>query len=60
MLFRGNPDMSITPLTEFSKLLHFGMTNIFFILDRKILGIKDADIAPKPKQDATSFKCHET
>jgi hypothetical protein len=48
--------MSVTPLTQASKLLDFGMKVLKIILDRQANRVEDAYIASKPKKDTGCFE----
>jgi hypothetical protein len=52
MLLGGNPKMSITPITEFSELLDFGMVMIPVILDWKTFRIEDAHVTAETEKNS--------
>ena len=45
VLFRTNPNMSITPLAKLSEFLHLRMVVLDIILDRETARVVDPDIA---------------
>jgi hypothetical protein len=45
VLFRRHPNVTITPFTQFTQFLHFGMLMLHIVLDRQPSRIKNTHIS---------------
>lgn len=55
MLFGRHPELTITPATKIPQLLHLDVIVLIVVLDRQALGVVDAHVNAKTKEDPTDL-----
>jgi hypothetical protein len=59
MLLGRDPNMAITPFTQFSEFLHFEVSVINIIFHREPFGVKHAHVTTESKQNARRFQRYQ-